>query len=192
MATTAKRSAPSVRSGDPHLCTRLQDGDRSALDELLNREWAALVHYAEQFTRDPDDAEEVAQRAFIRLWRGRERLDPERSVRGLLYRTVRNLAIDLKRRRRTRQRGRKRLRHRASRRPATPYDRLRERELRGAIDDVIAALSPRRREAFVLCRVHGLSHREAAEVMALAPQTVSNHVTAALLAIRKTLAPRLD
>lgn len=191
--TPAKRGSRRPRSGERDLCARLRAGDKAALDDLLTQEWAGLVGYAEQFTGDADDAEEVAQRTFVRIWGGRRRLDPERSVRALLYRTARNLTIDIQRKRGTRRRGRQRLRQTTGpRRPVTPYERLRERELRGAIDEVIDGLSPRRKEAFILCRIHGLSHIEAAEVMELAPQTVSNHVTAALKQIRAALAPRLD
>lgn len=193
MATKpAKLGSLSVPSRDRSICERVRSGDKSALDELLKAEWPGLVGYAEQFTGDTDEAEEVAQRAFVRIWRARKRLDPDRSVRALLYRTARNLTIDLRRKRLTRRRGRQRLGQRVRGRPATPYQRMRERELRGAIDEVIDDLSPRRREAFVLCRIHGLSHREAAEVMELAPQTISNHVTAALKQVRTALAPRLD
>lgn len=193
MATTpANRGTRSVRPGERDLCERLRLGDKSALDELLKREWQGLVGYAEQFTGTVDDAEEAAQRAFVRIWRSRKRLDPERSVRAMLFRTVRNLTIDLQRQRASRQRGRDRLKQRVRRRPATPYERMRERELRGAIEELVEDLSPRRKEAFVLCRLNGLSHREAADVMELSPQTVSNHVTAALKQIRAALAPHLD
>lgn len=193
MATeAATQTGPRLRERDRELCIRLRDGVRSAFDELLKREWSSLVDYAEQFTGSADDAEDVAQRAFVRIWRRRKHLDPDRSVRALLYRTVRNLTIDVQRKSRTRRSARQRLRQTTSRTSPTPHDRLRERELRGAIHEVIEALSPRRREAFMLCRMHGLSHTEAAEVMELAPQTVSNHVTAALKQVRTALAPRLD
>lgn len=192
--TPAYRSSRGVRADDRDICERLRLGEEAALDELLKREWSGLVAYAEQFVRSPDDAEEAVQLSFVRIWRSRKRLDPERSLRALLFRTVRNLTIDLERKRLARRRGRARLKERVGRRrqAPTPYERTRERELRGAIEEVIEGLSPRRREAFVLCRMNGLSHREAAEVMELAPQTVSNHVTAALKQIRTSLAPHLD
>lgn len=188
---TSARRLSHARKGDPDLCLRLRRGDESALDSLLKGEWRHLVAYAETFTRDPDTAEEAVQRSFVRLWRRRETLDPDRNIRALLYRAVRNLCIDADRKRRTRRRSREHLKNRR-RRPPTPHDRLRERELRGAIEEAVDRLSPRRREAFMLCRIHGLGHREAARVMGLSPQTVSNHVTAALKQIRIELAPQID
>lgn len=190
-ATPATYSREEPRPGRGDLCQRLRDGEHEALDELLKREWSHLVGYAEQYTGSVDDAEEVVQRAFVRVWRTRKRLDPARSLRALLYRTTRNLTIDLTRKRRTRRKVLARLgKHRRS--PVTPFERLRERELRGAIDQAIEGLSPRRREAFTLCRIHGLSHREAAEALDLSPQTVANHITAALRSIRAAISPGPD
>lgn len=172
------------------MCEALRQGDEGALETLLDREWRHLVSYARTLTGDADQAEEVTQRAFVRLWRRREHLDASGSVRALLYHTVRNLCVDLARKKRTRRQARALLSNR--RRPArTPYEDLRARELREAMEAAVEELSPRRREAFTLCRVHGLGHREAAEVMDLAPQTVANHVTAALKQIRAQLAPQL-
>lgn len=186
-ATTGGRPS---RAAEEDLCVRLRDGDHDALDELLKREWSNLVSYAEHFAGSTDDAEELVQRAFVRLWRRRKRLDPAGSPRALLYRATRNLCVDFQRKRKTRRKLRHQLQRRRS--PTTPYERLRERELRGAIEEAIDSLSPRRREAFMLCRIHGLSHREAADAMDLSPQTVANHLTHALKQIRAALAPRLD
>jgi RNA polymerase sigma-70 factor, ECF subfamily len=187
-----KRLARSItRSpGAPPLSRRIREGDARALDELLQREWAGLVTYAARFVDDIDSAEDLAQRAFVRLWRGRREVEDGRSLRGLLYRTTRNLAIDVRRTRRTRRRIREHLF--GTRRPDRPDERLRQRELRGAIEAAIDELSPRRQEAFRLCRLHGLTQREAAEAMGVSPQTVANHVTAALRHVRDALAPHLS
>lgn len=172
------------------LCRRLQAGEEAALDALLASEWSHLVAYAEAFTADADGAEEMAQRAFVRLWQYRERLDPDGSIRALLYRTVRNLCIDWSRKKRVRREAAHVLAARQGE-GATPYEALRERELREAVEAAVEGLSPRRQEAFMLCRIHGLAHREAADVMGLAAQTVANHVTAALKHIRRELDAQL-
>lgn len=188
MSTTpAQQQKGEERQG---LLQRLRDGDAGALDEVLQREWTGLVSYAQRLTDDNDLAEDLAQRAFVRLWQRREALDPAGSVRALLYRTTRNLAIDTLRTRRNRSRllG---ILQRRRRHSETPEDQLGRRELSGAIDAAIAELTPRRREAFRLCRLNGLSQQEAAEVMGLSVQTVANHVSAALKHIRDALAPHL-
>lgn len=187
----ATRQQPRRRSTDDDLIVRLRNGEAAALEELLQREWSRLVSYAERLTGGPDDAEEAAQRAFVRLWRRRRHLREDGSLRALLYHSTRSIVIDLQRKRQRRRRARARMAP-VRKRPPTPEERLREKELRGAIEDALSTLSPRRREAFILCRVNGLSHREAAEVMELAPQTISNHVTAALQHIRAILAPASD
>jgi RNA polymerase sigma factor (sigma-70 family) len=70
---------------------------------------------------------------------------------------------------------------------ADQHDRLVGGELRAIISRAIDALPKRRREVFVLVRYYGLTHREAAKVLDLAPQTVANHLGMALADLRLSL-----
>ena len=60
-------------------------------------------------------------------------------------------------------------------------------EERAAVERAIAALPPRRREIFILVRVHGLSYGEVAEILQISPQTVANQMSAALTTLRRLL-----
>ncbi|HWV57975.1 MAG TPA: sigma-70 region 4 domain-containing protein, partial [Longimicrobiales bacterium] len=62
-------------------------------------------------------------------------------------------------------------------------------ELRVAILAAAERLSPRRREAFTLVHIHGLSNREVAEIMDVRPQTVANYLQAAIADLRVALKP---
>ena len=66
---------------------------------------------------------------------------------------------------------------------AAQYDL--ERAMQRAID----ALAPRRREAFTLFHLQNLSYREIAEIMEVQPQSVANHLQAALADLRVALGP---
>lgn len=56
--------------------------------------------------------------------------------------------------------------------------------------DVIDTLSPRCREAFMLCRFEGLTHAEVAERLGISKSTVVTHVVQALSAIERSMGPR--
>jgi len=58
---------------------------------------------------------------------------------------------------------------------------------RAAIERAIAQLPARRREIFLLVRVHGLPYREVAELLEISPQTVANQMSAALAQLRQLL-----
>ncbi len=76
------------------LVNRLAGGDRQALDQLFCEAARDVYRLALRIGRDRELAEDVTQDAFIRLWETRHRLDPERSVKGLLAKITVNLCLD--------------------------------------------------------------------------------------------------
>ena len=146
-----------------------------------------LLRYALHLTRDEAAAYDVVQEAFVKLWQVRETLDPERSMKALLYRIVRNLSLNDQRMKR----------HHATQHAALPDheaastpspEEAYDAEVLGAhLRRWIDTLPPRRREAFQLSRYEGLSHDEIAQVMNLTPRTVTNHIMLALQHLRDRL-----
>lgn len=144
-----------------------------------------LVAYAAGFvTEDSDSAGDLVQDAFVRIWEGRARLDPERSFRGLLYQTVRNLALNRSRDVRNRAALMAERYEPPGRAPAPPDAELEATLLAARLEEWIDGLPPRQREALRLSRFDGLDHREIADVMGCSPRTVNNHLVQALRTLR--------
>lgn len=185
------RSPPEISQAE--LFRRLRADDESALEIVLREHWVPLVTYLSRSLTSPDAAEDVAQRTFLRFWDRRRRWSAEGSLRGLLFRIARNLAISEQRRRGARRRAIDRLAEHGDRpRQPTPLDAVENDELGCAIERAIEKLPERRREAFVLRCVHGLSYREIADVMDISQQTVANQISRALTTLRRSLAHLLD
>ena len=192
-ARVARPSVDAAHASDARLLARLQAGDVDALEALLARYWAPLVAFVTRVA-GAGEAEDVVQETFCRLWEWRTAWRPEGSVRGLLYRVARNLAISRRRRDDAHLRAARALgTHDGA--PACTMaaaDAAIEREeLRQALDRVVGALPPRRREVFVLRCVHGLSYREIAGIMDTSTQTVANQLSRALTTLRRALAGAL-
>jgi RNA polymerase sigma-70 factor, ECF subfamily len=179
---------------DRALLGRLCAGEAAAFDELLQRHWPALVGYLRSIVDEPQTARDIAQETFVYLWRARDTLQPFGSVRTLLYRSARHLALNERRRERVRLRNDGNVRAVQSRlaRAATPLELVERAELRQALQQAVDALPARRREVFVLGYVHGLPHAEIAEVMAISQQTVKNQMSSALGELRQRLAAFLE
>ncbi|MEM1043103.1 MAG: sigma-70 family RNA polymerase sigma factor [Bacteroidota bacterium] len=177
-------------SDEPHfaaLCRRLRASDREAFAEVFRALREPLLRYVARFTGDAPLAHDLVQDVFVMLWEMRTTLDPEQTLRGLLYRMARNRALNHKRARRTRQRKHDEIRHMAEP-TVSPAQRLDADRLRVRLGRWLGDLPERQREALSLTRFEGLSHREAAEAMGVAPRTVNNHIVRAL----GTLQARLD
>lgn len=176
---------------DAELMHRLRGGDGTALDEALRRYWSPVVAYLLRICDAPDVAEDVAQRTFLRLWERRSSWRQSGSLRGLLYRVARNIAVSEYRSERARERA-EAVNASYAVAPPTPLALHESEELRHALDRAIEALPTRRREVFILRCIHELSYREIAEIMGISTQTVANQLSAALATLRDTLSPLLD
>lgn len=166
------------------------------LEELLQCHWRALVAYAARLLEDVEAAEDVVQRAFVRLWENGHEVPTGESELPFLYRVVRNLAANEWRRRETHgrclhqgcQEGRPLLAAHAW----GPEHEMEARELAVALAAAVEQLPARRREVFVLSRYHGLSNQQVAEVLSVSQQTVANQLVSALRTLRIALGPYLD
>lgn len=177
--------ADAVSDADPFAawCRRIAASDGRAFEALFRATHGPLVRYAATFTHDRAAAADLVQDAFVRVWERRASLDPNRSIKALLYRTVRNLALNRARDRSTRRDLLTDYEPDVYREP-TPDAHAEGRELRRRLDGWIAELPERQREALTLSRFDGLSHDEIADVMEISARTVNNHLVRALQYLR--------
>jgi RNA polymerase sigma-70 factor (ECF subfamily) len=155
-------------------------------ERLLTAYWGPLVRYARGIIGSTDGAEDVVQEAFVGLWQRREPLAPDR-IAPFLYRAVRNRALNDRRWNRVRHLWRA---SQAGDEPCAPPPCDEEvAELR--VREALATMPRRRREVFELARYHDLTHKQIALALSMAPQTVANHMSAALRDLRVSLADLL-
>lgn len=182
------------RSMDPDAqlsdwCRRIRSGDATAFEALFRALHPGLVRFAAGFAESAAAADDLVQEAFVRIWERRERLDPARSVRALLFQTVRNLGLNRSRDRATRQ---AKLDDLGADRTASTALPLPDAHAEAAdtgekLRAWLGDLPDRQREALRLTRFEGLSHDEAAEVMGVSPRTVNNHLVRGLRTLRDRL-----
>jgi RNA polymerase sigma-70 factor (ECF subfamily) len=180
---------PTPQPGEPtdaELVIRLRRGDTVALDLVLRRYWPPVVAYLVRLVGTRDAAEDIAQQAFCRLWDRRASWHDAGSLRGLLYRIARNLAISDRRHLDAEARSAAGLADVARVNP-TPLQLLEDKLLRREVERAISRLPERRREVFVLRCVHDLSYKEIADVMGTSTQTVANQLSHALATLRQSL-----
>jgi RNA polymerase sigma-70 factor (ECF subfamily) len=171
---------------DVALVSRMGRGDSAALGVILERYWPSLVRYASGLLGNRDEAEDVASETFERLWERRDAWRVEGSVLPLLLRIVRNLCLDGLRRRSARERAH--LGASPPPAPLTPEAVIGKEEVRDIVTKAVNSLPERRREVLLLVRMQGLSHKDAAAILHIAPQTVANHLKLAMDDIRRLLA----
>lgn len=185
------RSCFAPAGDERELIRRLAAGDAAALEGLIRQHRPAVISYAARMLEGSDLAEDIAQETFVRLWERRGSWASADSLRPLLYRIARNLALNEKRRVRVRVHSTEKASRASVCRGPTPMEVVEEGELRTCVEAAINGLPVRRREVFVLARFHDLTFREIAEVMGISPQTVANQMSSALRDLQTALRPFL-
>ncbi len=195
MLTTDTNPASVPADDLTSLMASIRGGSESALGRLMELCWAELVRYAASQLSDVELSRDVVQEAFIQVWERRRAWRPRGSARVYLYRIVRNLVIDQKRRQAVRRRWLTRQGREdavGGAHAATPAEVLDAKMLADAFQAAVASLPDRRREVFELVFQRGLSHAEAATVMNVSAQTVANQMSSALRTVRQAVASAGD
>ena len=165
--------------------------DEAALVDLYERLERPLYNVVYRYVWTREDAREIVQEAFMRLWRMRRRVRAG-SADPLLYRIALNLAVNRWRRRRLwRWASLEALRERASPEPgaeelaATAQER---RRMRRALESLPDGL----RRVVVLCELAGLSYEQVAQALGIPAGTVGSRRHRAMELLRRKLGGDAD
>jgi RNA polymerase sigma-70 factor (ECF subfamily) len=169
------------------LLARIRQGDEGAFDAIFRAHYPPLVSVAERMLRSRAVAEEIVQDVMLELWRRRESLPIEESLRAYLFRATRNRALNHLRHRRVERLGEPHAAGATVDSPAAPVA-LVEAEIDAALRDAVADLPERCREVFELSRVHGLRYAEIAGTLGISVKTVEAQMGKALRMLRERLA----
>lgn len=192
--SASRHRAQLTEATDRDLLLALAGGDESALDELIERKTGPLVQMVYRILGDLEEARDVVQVTFFRIWEHRARFDVRWSPNTWIYRIASNLAIDHLRSRRSREKGTEPVRRHlrqvadlASEGSSTP---LSQSEVMGIFHELAGELTDKQRAVFLLREVEGLSSQEVADVVGCRESTVRNHLFNARKILRRELVAR--
>jgi RNA polymerase sigma-70 factor, ECF subfamily len=169
-------------STDEQLVAGALRGDPDAFGLIVGRYESRLVNYLYRLVRSTEDAHDLAQEVFLKVYQALDRFDPQYRFSTWLFRVAQNAAIDLIRRQRLKlvsmsrespEGGEERDWDFASGDP-TPYGDLRNRERGSAIQQAVDALPWEYRELILLRHFGELSYEEIATIKRLPLGTVKN------------------
>lgn len=170
----------------------LKEGNLAAFDVIYHHYSPKLFGYVFRYLKNKEDAEEIVQEVFVKIWETRSKIDLTASFDSYLFVIAYHATISL-------------LRKRISESKAMDYvglaqeetesltalDELQFKELHEKAGKLINSLSDRQREIFLLSREEGLSHKEIAEKLNISENTVKNHMVSSLKFLRENLDPAL-
>ncbi len=182
---------------DAELMLRVSAGDAAAMREIIERHQDGVYSTARRMLSDSADAEDIAQRTFIRVWKAASSYEPKAKFTTWLYTILRNLVFN-----ETRRMGRKptcssdameaeygQLLHTDP--SPSPSEDMAARELEDAVERAIAELPEKARMAVQLRRFQEMSYEEIAVVIGMSVSATKSLLFRARQSLRDALAKYL-
>ncbi|MCD7937807.1 MAG: RNA polymerase sigma-70 factor [Tannerellaceae bacterium] len=170
----------------PEVLTALVNGDHQAFETIFIAYFNKVKVFVAQLIKSDEDAEELAQEIFFRLWVHRSSLNTSRPFHTLIYTVARNAAFNY-------------IKHQAVEQQyslhyipldenETPEEVLYAKELALLIEMATSKMPAQRQKIFRMHRQEGLNSDEIAEKLQIARKTVDNQLSLAIKDMRKMLA----
>jgi RNA polymerase sigma-70 factor (ECF subfamily) len=187
-----------LRDPDIRLMLRVRDGDDAAFAELVELYQHRLVAVMHHLVGHADEAEDLAQEVFLRVYRTRHRYRPRAKFSTWLFTIANNLALNALRRRRRRPAvplesqesgplGARPAEQLVPDRAKPPGQRLQQQELAEVVRKAIEGLNERQRMAVVLNKFEDMNYADIAEVMGLTSKAVKSLLSRARCRLREVL-----
>src|ERR1044071_10437091 len=106
-----RQPAPWAETSDRDLLMAIREGDEAALNERIGRKTKPLLQLTQRILGDLEEARDVVQVTFFKVWENRRKFDDRWSPNTWIYRIASNLAIDHLRSRKSRERSTEPVKH---------------------------------------------------------------------------------
>jgi len=188
------------KTSDQVLVNRVKQGDKAAFDVLVLKYQHKIVKLVMRYVRDPEEAQDVAQEAFLKAYRALPAFRGDSAFYTWLYRIAINTAKNYLVAQRRRpldyeldlQDPEQYDMHGRLKESDTPEGLILSDEIRGAVNKAIGNLPDDLRTAIILRELEGMSYEEIAQTMECPVGTVRSRIFRAREAIDKRLKPLLN
>ena len=168
---------------EPERIARALEGDEKAFGDIVEAHQRVVYNLALRMLNDPDDARDVSQAVFVKVWRHLSSFDRRGRIFSWIYRIAINETLNFRRRRRRHEE----IDDTLPARDADPAGKLESDQNSQLVQEALVELKPSDREIVVLHHLLHLSHREIGEIQHLPEKTVKSR----LFTARQRLETRL-
>jgi RNA polymerase sigma-70 factor (ECF subfamily) len=193
-----------LRDPDVRLMLAVRDGSAEAFEELMLRYQGRLITVLEHLTGKREQAEDLAQEVFLRVYRARKNYEPGAKFSTWLFTIANNVAANSlrssSRRREVRLNGRlsnssgalglEGLALAAS--GLMPTRQLDKAEMRDIVRLAISSLNERQRMAVLLSKFEDMSYADIGTAMQMSPEAIKSLLSRARVNLKEILEPYLE
>jgi RNA polymerase sigma-70 factor (ECF subfamily) len=180
-------------SFEQNLFESFKEGDETAFTYFYDKNFRRITSFSFQFIYDQDEAENLAQEAFLHLWQNRENVDSINGIQSFLYTYAKSKCLNMIRHNKVKDKFKSDILNQKEREMdieilnSISFDTLELTELERLIHESINELPPKTREVFIKKRFEDKKNAEIAEEMQVTLKAVEAHMTKALKILKLKL-----
>lgn len=169
---------------EKRLLLALKQGNNKSFERLYAAYSPSLYWKLLKMIKVKEEADEILQDLFVKVWDRRSQIDTEQSFSAYLYKIAQRMVFDHYRKIARANKAYEQIQYDSTEIIPDVEDYIFAKETSSLIKQAVDEMPPQRKLAFQLCKIEGKSHQQAAEIMNISPNTVHNHLVLALKSIR--------
>jgi RNA polymerase sigma-70 factor, ECF subfamily len=166
------------------LIDRFKAGDQSAYEMIFRFYYPGLVLFASQYVMYEEDAEEIVQDFFVRVWQKRDQVNQTGTLKPYFFTSVKNSSLNFLYKQKHQDKLIQKIVKISENNLLYQPDVFVMSDLQDAIRKAVNSLPPKCREVFILSRINGLKNEDIANKLNLSKRTVETHVSNGLKQLR--------
>jgi len=161
--------------------------DKAGFEQVFRMYYSGLKSYANKMLKDDDQADEVVQEIFFKLWEKRNEVAIGTSLKSYLFRSVHNTCLNLFKHQKVRDNYKTHVESRPDEWQWDESDSMVATDIKEKILEGISLLPEQCGRIFRMNRLEGYKYREIAEELGISPKTVEGQMSKALRRMREHL-----
>ncbi len=170
-----------------HWVQAFQNGEERGYDFFFRQYFTALSFFANKILKNENDAKDVVQDCFVRLWSGHATMNKPSAIKSFLYTTVRNASFNFLRDKKGAARREAEIQQVAEIADENWLGQVTQAEMIREIYEHIHSLPPKMQEVFRKYYIEGKNCNEIAGDLHTSPATVRKQRARALILLRERL-----
>ena len=177
----------SMEFQDEQIALLLSKRDEAAFEQVFKTHYKNLHAYAFTMLKDEDEAEEMVQQVFFKLWERSEHLSFSGSIAAYLYRAVHNESLNFIKHQKVKAGHQLHVAYSMKNKSEQAHSKMIRKELEYKFREALNELPEQCRTVFQLSRFEDMKYKEIADKLDISVKTVENHMGKALKLLRTKL-----
>lgn len=168
----------------PNYIQNIRQGDHASFEIVFKLYHRKVYAYFFRKTNSEEDAKDLLQTTFLRLWQYRESLNAEYSLDQQLFYIGRNVFIDYIRKANKQDELKVVVNHKLESDSLENYQSM-AFDTKDRIQKILSSMPAMRKKVFEMHKIEGYSYKEIAQILSISEKSVDNHLSKSIKQLRK-------